>query len=411
MKILLATYWAVPHVGGVWPFMQQLQKQLQARGHEVDLLGNGGDPGDPNVSIIGKAKFHKSKVRPLLAEKLSKETYPFIHRNQLVLYTELERYMFELAAAYLNVERYDVIHAQDVIASGCIQRVRSGGAALVASLHGSVAREVERQFGTIHKSSTTPVAKAYFHALEHFGASSPEATIVANNWLKNMLIQDFNVPAQKLRLYPYGYDQAAFTDRMKQASDVRKPAGKKVIMFAGRLIELKAPHHLTGALAGLKKQRSDWVCWIVGEGDMQVKLRAQIKALGLEDDVVFWGKRQDVPQMLQQADIFVQPSLLDNQPLSVIEAQLAGLPVIVSDSGGLPEMVSNGQTGLTYPVGDIDSLGNHLKMLLENDELRLRMGANAKQWAARHWDLNQMVDHYLAVYEYAIQKRRGGARG
>ncbi|GJM69728.1 hypothetical protein HMSSN036_19440 [Paenibacillus macerans] len=68
MKILLATYWAVPHVGGVWPFMQQLQKQLQARGHEVDLLGNGGDPGDPNVSIIGKAKFHKSKVRPLLAE-------------------------------------------------------------------------------------------------------------------------------------------------------------------------------------------------------------------------------------------------------------------------------------------------------------------------------------------------------
>lgn len=253
MKILLATYWAVPHVGGVWPFMQQLQKQLQARGHEVDLLGNGGDPGDPNVSIIGKAKFHKSKVRPLLAEKLSKETYPFIHRNQLVLYTELERYMFELAAAYLNVERYDVIHAQDVIASGCIQRVRSGGAALVASLHGSVAREVERQFGTIHKSSTTPVAKAYFHALEHFGASSPEATIVANNWLKNMLIQDFNVPAQKLRLYPYGYDQAAFTHRMKQASDVRKPAGKKVIMFAGRLIELKAPHHLTGALAGLEE--------------------------------------------------------------------------------------------------------------------------------------------------------------
>lgn len=410
MKILLATYWAVPHVGGVWPFMQQLQKQLQARGHEVDLLGNGGDPGDPYVSIIDKAKFHKNKVRPLLVEKLSKETYPSIHRNQLVLYTELERYMFELATAYLNVGQYDIIHAQDVIASGCIQRIRTGGAALVASLHGSVAREVERQFGTVHKSSTNSVAKAYFDALEHFGASSPEATIVANHWLKNMLIRDFNVPAKKLRMYPYGYDQAAYANRMKEASNVRKPPGKKVIMFAGRLIELKAAHHLIGALAGLKQQRSDWVCWIAGEGDLQVKLRAQAKTLGLEGDVVFWGKRQDVPQMLRQADIFVQPSLLDNQPLSVIEAQLAGLPVIVSDTGGLPEMVSHKQTGLIYPVGDIDSLGDQLKVLLENDELRLRLGSNAKQWATKHWDLNQMVDHYLAVYEYAIQKRRGGAR-
>lgn len=410
MKILLATYWAVPHVGGVWPFMLQLQKQLQARGHEVDLLGNGDDPGSTFVSIIDKLRLDKKKLRPLLMEKLNKHSYPAIHRNQLVQYTEMERYIYELATAYFNLGQYDLIHTQDVISTGCFERVRPQNTALVASLHGSVAYEVERQFSTIHKSPTVPMARDYFQWLEHFGASSAEITIVANEWLQRILTREFDVPPDKIRMYPYGYDQTAFEERKKVKSDVERPAGKKIIMYAGRLIEQKGIHHLLSALGELKKKRNDWVCWLIGEGDQQVKLRSQTKALGMEKDIHFWGKRDDVPHMLQYADIFVHPSILDNQPLSVIEAQLSGLPVIVSDAGGLPEMVAHQETGIITPLGDIQALSDHIDLLLSNEELRKRIGENAKKWAAQHWSLSQMVDRFIAVYEYAIRKRRGGAK-
>ncbi|MDB5056016.1 MAG: glycosyl transferase [Bacilli bacterium] len=404
MKILLATYWPVPHVGGVWPFMVQLEKKLTAMGHQVDMLGNGDDATNSFIYLVNQnRKLQKDKLLPLLKAKLNVTTYPVLHANPLVNYAEFQRYMFELAAAYFNVGDYDVIHTQDVISTTAIARVRSQNTALVATLHGCVAHEIRHI-----KHPTDYIAHAYYDAIEHTGATSAEFTHVSNQWLKGILTNEYNVPGEQVKVFPYGFDVDHFAKRMKAKTDAARPSGKKVIIFTGRLVELKGVHYLLSALGKLKENRKDWVCWIVGDGEKKDELLKQSKTLGLEEDVVFWGKRDDIPAMLCLSDIFVLPSIIENQSVSLIEAQIAGKAAIVSNSGGMPEMVEHEVTGLLSPVGDIDALTRHLHKLLQDEAYRVKLGTNAQKWGLKHWSMDAMMQQIMKAYETAIAKRREG---
>lgn len=404
MKILLATYWPIPHVGGVWSYMVQLRKKLESLGHEVDILGY--DEDNISVYIVNEnRKVDSDKLLPLLNAKLNEKTYPAIYANDLVKYTEFHRYVFELSAAYLGLEKYDVIHTHDVISTASIDRVRPEKSTLVATLHGSVAHEIRHQLNTIHKSNTSYMARVYYDELERLGATSAEVTIVANEWLKNILTNEFQVPNEQIKVLHYGFDTENFIKRSKQKSSIIRPKDKKVIIYSGRLVELKGVDHLISALGELKKIRKDWVCWIVGNGDKQADLKVQSKNLGLEDDILFFGKRDDIPSLLAKSDIFVLPSLLENQPLSVIEAQIAGKAIIVNDVGGLPEIVEDGVTGLITPAGDIKILCKKINLLLEDEKYRNRLGANAKKWGMTHWSLDKGVKHLIEIYNSAISKR------
>jgi len=344
---------------------------------------------------------------PLLEAKLNEELYPAIHANPLVKYTEFQRYIFELAAAYFGLDQYDVIHTQDVIATASIKRVLPANTALVSTLHGSVAHEIRNQLVTIHKSPNSYMARAYFDDLEHIGATSADQTIVANEWLKNILLGEFNVPIEQLKVLHYGFDTEDFLKKMKEkTTSLKLPTNKKVILYTGRLIELKGVHHLVNALGKLKEIRDDWVCWIAGEGDKQEELEARAKELGLEYDIFFFGNREDVPYLVSVCDIYVFPSLLENQPLSVVEAQIAGKPIIVSDAGGLPEMVEHGKTGIISPAGDEIALCDNMNVLLSNDLYRKKLGSNAKKWGMTYWSMSKGVKNIVDVYKEAISKKR-----
>jgi len=249
------------------------------------------------------------------------------------------------------------------------------------------------------------LACEYFDRMEYLGASSAEYTILANQWMKNIVVEQFHVPENKIKVFQYGFDTEAFLGRLGQNPEIRRPEGKTLIIFAGRLVEIKGVHHLLQALAPLKEHHADWVCWILGDGDMQAELQLQSHLLGLSEKVVFWGRRDDVPAMLRESDIFVLPSLIENQPLSVIEAQLAGKAIIVSNAGGLPEMIQHGVTGLVSPAGDAYQLYGHLKELLENESYRKKLGDQARIWGTSYWSMDHMVDRMVGVYKEAIAKR------
>lgn len=406
MKILLATYWPIPHVGGVWNYMEQQKRELENLGHVVDLLGFNEDTSV--VYIYNKDKvIEKEKIMPLLEAKLNEEAYPEIHANALVKYTEFQRYVFELSAAYLGLAEYDVIHTQDVIATASIARVLPEGTVLVATLHGSVAHEIRHQLTGMHKSPTSFMARAYYDELEIIGATAASYTIVANNWMKKILTEEFQVPEEQIKVLHYGFDTDTFLLESKKVNEsLLIPEDKTIITYTGRLIEMKGVHHLIAALGKLKENRDDWVCWIIGEGDKQKELEKQAIELGLEDDVFFFGNRSDVPYLLSQSDIYVFPSLLENQPLSLVEAQIAGKPTIVSDAGGLPEMVEDGVTGLIYPAGDVDALYGLLQLLLNTPNFQSIIGNNAKIWGLDYWSLSKGAKSILEVYELALAKGR-----
>lgn len=118
------------------------------------------------------------------------------------------------------------------------------------------------------------------------------------------------------------------------------------------------------------------------------------------------GRRDDVPYLLSLSDIFVLPTLMENQPLSVIEAQISGKAVIASDVGGVPEIIEHGITGVLSPAGDEQMLTTHINYLLENESYLKNLGLNAQKWGIDHWSPDKAVQKVLNVYENALCKKR-----
>ncbi len=412
MKILLATYWPIPHVGGVWTYMKQLKEKLESYGHEVDLLGY--DEDNISVHLYNKGrKLPREKVIPIINANLTEQNYPLIYRNFLVRWTEFQRYVFELSAAYFGLDKYDLIHTQDVLSTTAVSRIKPKHIPHVATIHGSVAHEIRMQLESIHKSETSYMAREYYDDVEKKGATSADITIVCNEWLRNIFLDEFDVPPEKLTVLHYGYDAENFIRRMRIKPALVKPADKKVILYTGRLVELKGLNYLLEALKNLKAIRSDWVCWIVGSGEQEAALKNQAMALGLDQDVQFLGRRDDVPGLLTQSDIFVLPTLIENQPLSVIEAQIAGKAIIASNTGGIPEIIEHGVTGLLTPPKDVNMLTQNLNLLLDNEKYRKQLGSNARKWGLPHWSIEKSTRNLLKIYYQAIDQKRlaGGRRG
>jgi glycosyltransferase involved in cell wall biosynthesis len=379
--------------------MAQIKQSLESMGHKVDILGNS----EQTFHMLFQNRyFYKKQVLPLLLAKLS-------HTNLAICpgatNTEANRYAMELAAIYFGLEKYDIIHTHDAISTKALRRVKPPTTPLVSSLHGSLAREI-----LLLEENQQPAAQQqnaylwkYYKAIEYYSVLSSDKTIASSQWLKNILVREYGVPNEKLAVFQYGMDNQAFIQQMQAPSLIERPRDKKVILFTGRLVPLKGLDFLLYALSRLKKSRQDWVCWIVGSGDKLAHYELLSANLDLREDVVFFGGRKDIPQLINLCDIYVQPSLQDNQPFSVIEAQIAGKPVVSSDAGGLPEMVQHGMTGMISPHGESEILYQHLLLLLDNDALRRTLGSNAKQWGLRHWALQPYIARTMAVYDEVLK--------
>lgn len=408
MKILLATYWLLPHLGGVWPYMNQIKQKLEAMGHSVDLMGNSPDFTKFHM-VSDHREIAKDVLRPLLFAKLNAAASPSLHADRWVYETEIDRYCMELAAAYFGLEQYDLIHTQDVISTRALSRVKPKRTPLVANIHGSIAREV--LLAVYHQNPNSELRKLpiwnYYRTMEYYGATSADIALTSTYWMKNLMTEEYGVPSANIDVFQYGLDTDTFWRKYSEGTPIRRPINKKVIICPARLVFIKGIEVLLSALGKLKQARSDWVCWIVGDGDSKSALEQQATALGLRDDVQFLGYRDDIPALLGLADIFALPSIQDNQPFSVMEAQMIGLPSVVSNAGGLPEMVEHGITGLVSPVGDADMMAHHLGLLLQEEAYRKQLGANAQKWGESHWSLDLMIARMLAIYNKAMEKAGG----
>jgi glycosyltransferase involved in cell wall biosynthesis len=396
-------------MGGIWTYIRQLADRLTSLGVEVDIMGTNGARNEVYIRNLNRS-FSKNLVWPMLQAKLNPTDLPQFTADPLLAYYELNRYTFEMAAAHLGVEHYDVIHAQDPVAAVAIKRILKRSIPLVTSYHGALAREAFYDAQTSNPQLTLPAylqskRGRYFLSLEQRSAALSELILVSSHWIKSTLT-DIGVPASKFRQIPYAVDLPSYRKAAAARFPHRPPSGKKVIAFTGRLEYIKGVHVLIKALASLKTKRSDWVCWIAGEGNLLGELRDQASEAGIASDIVFWGKLDNIPAFLKHADIYVQPSLQDTQPFSVTEAQLAGVPVIVSGTAGMPEMVEPERTGWVVPPQDADSLSELLEALLQDHAARKAVGAAAKKWAEQNRSLEEMGLRTLQVYEEAIY--RGG---
>lgn len=176
---------------------------------------------------------------------------------------------------------------------------------------------------------------------------------------------------------------------------------KPIVISVGRIVKSKNYEFSLQAIS--KLNFLDFEYWIVGAGELEDSLKALSEMLGLDSKVKFLGFRDDIPNLLQQADIFLQVSLWEGFGLSVVEAMASGLPVIVSNVSGLREVVaeSNNQfstSGFLVNPLDQGEIVNCLSKLLENPNLRSQMGENGKLRASR-FDIERTCKEYIELYQ------------
>lgn len=179
--------------------------------------------------------------------------------------------------------------------------------------------------------------------------------------------------------------------------------GRPLILAVGRLKAPKDFVTLVRALRSLPPGSFDAV--IVGEGPDRSRLEEEIRGLGLEHRVRLAGERRDVPELLAAADLFVLSSASEGMPVSVLEAMAAGLPVVASRVGGVPEQVADGVTGLLVEARDPDQLAAALARLTRDPGLRARLGAAGRARAEQAFDLEPFRRAHVELYSRELARR------
>lgn len=143
---------------------------------------------------------------------------------------------------------------------------------------------------------------------------------------------------------------------------------------------------------------------LIGEGNLQKNLEMQAKNLGIERQTHFLGLRTDIPEVLGAMDVFVLSSDYEGNPLSVMEAMAAGLPIVSTAAGGVPNLFENGKEGLLVQTGDVQELSSKMTFLSRNQELRQFLGTAAAQRARKNFDVSAMVRAYEGLYERLYER-------
>jgi glycosyltransferase involved in cell wall biosynthesis len=237
-----------------------------------------------------------------------------------------------------------------------------------------------------------------------------DLSIAVSRGVRDYLLEQVGPDPAKVRVVPNGVDVAAI-DAARPGPLVRRelglPEDSPVIGLVGRLDHWGKGHkELFTAMAQIRA-RHPVHALIVGGGRRAAEVRQLAASLGLAEVVHFLGPRSDVPDLLNAMDVFVLPSYSEGVSLALLEAMAAGLPVIATAVGGLPEVVTDGENGLLIPPRDPGALAGALERLLSDPAWARQLGANARGHVRAHYSLERLGREISKIYEELIEKKFG----
>jgi glycosyltransferase involved in cell wall biosynthesis len=183
--------------------------------------------------------------------------------------------------------------------------------------------------------------------------------------------------------------------------EMHPPTGRDVV-FVGRLVRNNGPREFLQAAARVVDDHPDAHVHVVGTGPLAEPLVERAAELGIADAVTFHGFVDDIRTAYELADVFCRPSYSEGLPLTVLESMASGVPPVVSDIAGVPEVVDDGETGLLLPVGDTDALVDSLSACLADPDRLATMGRNARDYAERELSWADRVRKVISVYESTL---------
>ena len=387
MKILMLTWEYPPRVvGGIARVVSDLSHKLHKDGHDVTVITyrEGDAPYFEDDKGIKVYRVDNYMINP---------------NNFIDWILQLNFNMIAKANEIMQEQgNFDVIHAHDWLVAYSAKTLKNSyNIPIVATIH---ATEAGRNSG-IHDEQ-----QRYINDTEWMLTYEAAEVIVNSNYMKNELQRLFGLPYDKINVVPNGVNLNLFNGIERDYNFRRKYAmdNEKLIMFMGRLVYEKGIQHLIAAMPKVLAGYHDAKLVIAGRGGMLDELRAEADALGLGDKVYFAGymNGKDVEKMYKAADISVFPSTYEPFGIVALEGMLAERPIVVSDAGGLGEIVEHRETGMKSYCGNPNSIADSILELLFNPELCANIVKKAKAKVKNEYNWGKIAQDTHFTYQKAI---------
>ena len=390
MKILMLTWEYPPRVvGGISKVVYDLSHKMVKEGNEVTVVTY--KEGD-NVKYYENDKG---------VEVYRVDNYMIRPNNFIDWIMQLNFNMITKANEIINKNgKFDVIHAHDWLVAYSAKSIKeSYNIPLISTIH---ATESGRNSG-IHDET-----QRYINDSEWMLTYESSEVIVNSNYMKNEVQRLFGLPYDKINVIPNGVNLQLFSNvnvdydfRRQYAMD-----NEKIILYVGRLVYEKGIQNLIAAMPKILDRYHDSKLIICGRGGMIDDLREQVKYLGIDNKVYFAGycDSKKMQKMYKCADVAVFPSTYEPFGIVAIESMLSGTPTIVSDVGGLNEIVEHGVTGMKSYAGNANSIADSVLALLFDPKLCANISQNAIKKVKENYNWAKITDNTYYVYQLAIGK-------
>lgn len=391
---VLMLSWEFPPlvIGGISRHVYDLSRHLARIGWEVHVVTI--ETGDtPHTELVEGVHVHRVHV----LQPDGEEFWHWVFQLNLMLIDCVQ----QLVDSGLN---FELIHAHDWLVCDAARTLKQRyGWPLVGTIH---ATEHGRNRG-IHTDIQHKI-----HSQEWRLTYEARRVIVCSTYMKHEVIDIFQLPADKIAIIPNGVDvellqvQAAGPGRRSQEPYAKEH--EQIILYFGRLVREKGVQTLIEAMPAILSKCPGAKLIIIGKGPALPDLEQQTAALGLEDKILLTGYLTDEERnhLLGLAAVTVFPSLYEPFGIVALEAMAAGAPVVVSDVGGLGDIVRHGHNGLKMYPGDAASLSRQVIEIINNKNLARVLSETAGRELGR-FDWRHIAGHTIEVYLEAMGEEVG----
>ena len=374
MKIGIVCY---PTFGGSGIVATELGHALAKKGHEVHFI---------------------TYDQPVRLDIMDKNIY--YHQVNVHVYPLFDYQPYELALSSQMVEtvisrkldvlhvHYAIPHAYAAFMARQILKDRGINISVVTTLHGTDITLVGKQ------PSYLPAVK---FSIEH----SCAVTAVSQS-LKEDTIKNFSTE-KEIRVIPNFIDVSLYTKVTKCTGQLANE-DEFIVSHISNFRPLKRTKDVMKIFAGIRKEVKAKLI-LMGDGPDRDKTLQMAKDLGIERDVKYLGKTNDVERVLCMSDLFLLPSSSESFGLAALEAMAAKVPVISTNIGGIPEVNIDGVTGFFSDVGDVKGMITKSLKILQNPELKKELSVNAFN-RAKEFDISAIVPMYEDLYQEVIAKTK-----
>ena len=376
MNIGITVY---PTYGGSGIVGSELGKELAERGHTVHFISSA----LPTrlTQLNERVRFHEVEMM----------SYPLFEHQPYTL--ALATKMAKVA----ETENLDLLHVHYAIPH---------------SISAILARESLKPkrylpvITTLHGTDITLVgADRSYLPITRYGIVQSDGVTAISHYLKEATKETFQF--DDIEVIPNFVCQSEYARHpVEELRATLAPAGEPLLVHVSNFRPVKRPVDCVEILARVLKKGIATRLVMVGDGSERTNVEHRARCLKVDDKITFVGKQPKIVDYLSASDVLLLPSEQESFGLAALEAMACEVPVVASRVGGLPEVVTDGETGFLSDVGDVEKMAEDAERLLGNPDLRQQMGKRARESAISRYRTDIVIPKYIDYYNRVLSKKR-----